>query len=83
MTIKTKFREGFTLVAKLFFISFITTLIFLLLVWILERFAVFAIIATVNEEILYYGEAGGFFFALILISFFLVEILRYFAIERK
>ena len=78
------FKGWFVWIAKLFFISFIQTLIFFLVIFILERTGLFMMqVTNYNDSIIYGGEVGAFFFGLILISDIVAEILRYFITERN
>ena len=60
-------------------IALIQSVIFVLVLFFLERLGIFAIeVSYFNELLIYPLETGGFLFALILISDFVVEIIRYF-----
>ncbi len=81
---KEHLKGWFVWIAKLFFISFIQTLIFFLIIFVLERTGLFMMIVTnYNDKLIYGGEVGAFFFGLILISDIIEEILRYFVTERN
>jgi len=79
-----KLKGWFNWVARLFFLSFIQTIIFLLIIFVLERSGLFfLVVRDMDEKIIYPYEAGGFFFGLLLISDISVEIFRYFITEKK
>ena len=82
--LKDKLKKGFVWLSKLFFVSFIQTFIFFLVIFVLERTGTFMMqVTNYNDSIIYGGEVGAFFFGLILISDIVAEILRYFVTERK
>ena len=63
---KRRFKGWFVWIAKLFFISFIQTIIFFLILFVIERTGIFMLEVFRNNEILLEGEVGAFFFGLIL-----------------
>lgn len=76
-------KKIFAWLSKLFFISFIQTLVFFITIFILERSGMFMMrVHNYNEQIIYGGEVGAFFFGLILISDIVAEGIRY-LINRK
>jgi len=78
------FKGWFVWLSKLFFVSFIQTLIFFLIIFVLERSGLYMLrVHDWNEDIIYGGEVGAFFFGLILITDIVAETLRYFVTEKK
>jgi hypothetical protein len=61
-----------------FLMAFIQTILFLLILFVLERTGIFAIqVTNFNRTLIYPGEIGGFFFGMILIPDIVEEIIRY------
>jgi len=81
---KERFKGWFIWIAKMFFISFIQTLIFFLIIFILERGGLFMMqVINYNKKVIHGGEVGAFFFGLILTCDIIMEIMRYFMTERN
>ena len=72
-------KEVLKEIGFVFLLAFVQTILFLLILFILERIGIFSIqVNYFNQKLIYSGETGGFFFSLILISDVIVEIIRYY-----